>query len=95
MALDITTHALSVAEENNILHRDIKPANILFTKKGNATLADLGPGQELSGLAGLRITQTGIACGPRYIFRRNRPKAPEIWTSLRHLFLGNNLVPFA
>jgi serine/threonine protein kinase len=41
IAIDIA-HALIVAEENNMLHRDIKPANILFTDKGDATLADLG-----------------------------------------------------
>ena len=34
--------ALQAAEEHNIVHRDIKPDNIMFTRRGEVKLADLG-----------------------------------------------------
>jgi tetratricopeptide (TPR) repeat protein len=73
IAFDIT-HALSVAEENNILHRDIKPANILFTKKGDATLADLGLAKNYLDSQDSGITQTGIACGTPLYFSPEQAK---------------------
>jgi tetratricopeptide (TPR) repeat protein len=66
--------ALSVAEENNILHRDIKPANILFTKKGEATLADLGLAKNYLDSQDSGITQTGIACGTPLYFSPEQAK---------------------
>jgi len=68
------TRALSVAEENNILHRDIKPANILFTKKGEATLADLGLAKNYLDSQDSGITQTGIACGTPLYFSPEQAK---------------------
>jgi tetratricopeptide (TPR) repeat protein len=73
VAFDIA-RALSVAEENNILHRDIKPANILFTKKGEATLADLGLAKNYLDSQDSGITQTGIACGTPLYFSPEQAK---------------------
>lgn len=73
IAFDVT-HALSVAEENNILHRDIKPANILFNNKGRATLADLGLAKNYLDSQDSGITQTGIACGTPLYFSPEQAK---------------------
>ncbi|MGB6064944.1 MAG: protein kinase [Desulfomonilaceae bacterium] len=73
IANDITS-ALSVAEENNILHRDIKPANILFTKKGEARLADLGLAKNYLDSQDSGITQTGISCGTPLYFSPEQAK---------------------
>ena len=68
------TRALSVAEEHHIMHRDIKPANILFTKKGEATLADLGLAKNYLDSQDTGITQTGIACGTPLYFSPEQAK---------------------
>jgi len=73
IATDIT-RALQVAEENNMLHRDIKPANILFTVKGDATLADLGLAKNYLEAQDSGITQTGIACGTPLYFSPEQAK---------------------
>ncbi len=73
IARDIV-QALIVAEENNMLHRDIKPANILFTDKGDATLADLGLAKNYLDSNDSGITQTGIACGTPLYFSPEQAK---------------------
>ena len=40
--VEAVASALQAAEEYNIVHRDIKPDNIMFTKRGEVKLADLG-----------------------------------------------------
>ena len=40
--VEAVASALQAAEEHNIVHRDIKPDNIMFTKRGEVKLADLG-----------------------------------------------------
>ncbi len=77
--------ALIVAEENNMLHRDIKPANILFTEKGDATLADLGLAKNYLDSADSGITQTGIACGTPLYF------SPEQAKGSRHLDIRSDI----
>ncbi|MFH1114395.1 MAG: protein kinase [Pseudomonadota bacterium] len=69
--------ALIVAEENNMLHRDIKPANILFTDKGEATLADLGLAKNYLDSNDSGITQTGIACGTPLYFSPEQAKGSK------------------
>lgn len=77
IALEIT-QALIVAAEHNMLHRDIKPANILFTGKGEATLADLGLAKNYLD-QDVAITQTGIACGtPLYFSPEQAKGSPNI-----------------
>jgi len=66
-------HALTLAEECNILHRDIKPANILFTEKGEAKLSDLGLARSYD-TPDAAITQTGIACGTPLYFSPEQAK---------------------
>ncbi|HMK34588.1 MAG TPA: protein kinase [Desulfomonilaceae bacterium] len=66
--------ALTVAEEKGMLHRDIKPANILFTKKGDAMLADLGLAKNYLDSQDSGITQTGIACGTPLYFSPEQAK---------------------
>ena len=56
------------------MHRDIKPANILFTKKGEATLADLGLAKNYLDSQDSGITQTGIACGTPLYFSPEQAK---------------------
>jgi tRNA A-37 threonylcarbamoyl transferase component Bud32 len=73
IAVDIA-HALTVAEENNLLHRDIKPANILFNEKGVAMLADLGLAKSYMEGQDVGITQTGIACGTPLYFSPEQAK---------------------
>jgi eukaryotic-like serine/threonine-protein kinase len=73
IAADVA-QALIVAEENNMLHRDIKPANILFTDKGDATLADLGLAKNYLDSNDSGITQTGIACGTPLYFSPEQAK---------------------
>lgn len=84
IALDIA-RALIVAEENNMLHRDIKPANILFTEKGDATLADLGLAKNYMESPDSGITQTGIACGTPLYF------SPEQAKGSRHLDIRSDI----
>ncbi len=77
VAVEIT-QALIVAAEHNMLHRDIKPANILFTGKGEATLADLGLAKNYLD-QDVAITQTGIACGtPLYFSPEQAKGSPNI-----------------
>ena len=40
--VEAVASALQAAEEHNIVHRDIKPDNIMFTRRGEVKLADLG-----------------------------------------------------
>ncbi len=40
--VEAVASALQAAEEHRIVHRDIKPDNIMFTKRGEVKLADLG-----------------------------------------------------
>ena len=58
--------ALQAAEEHNIVHRDIKPDNIMFTRRGEVKLADLGiakvDGQNTD------LTKTNVMIGtPAYL----------------------------
>jgi eukaryotic-like serine/threonine-protein kinase len=66
--------ALTVAEEQGMLHRDIKPANILFNKRGDAMLADLGLAKNFLDSQDSGITQTGIACGTPLYFSPEQAK---------------------
>lgn len=75
IAVEIT-QALIVAAEHNMLHRDIKPANILFTGKGEATLADLGLAKSYLD-QDVAITQTGIACGTPLYFSPEQAKGSQ------------------
>jgi serine/threonine-protein kinase len=77
IAVDIA-RALTVAEEQGMLHRDIKPANILFTKKGDAMLADLGLAKNYLDSQDTGITQTGIACGTPLYFSPEQAKGSPI-----------------
>lgn len=77
VAVDVT-RALTVAEEQGMLHRDIKPANILFTKKGDAMLADLGLAKNYLDAQDSGITQTGIACGTPLYFSPEQAKGSPI-----------------
>ncbi|MBM3299643.1 MAG: serine/threonine protein kinase, partial [Deltaproteobacteria bacterium] len=87
IAVDIA-HALTVAEENNLLHRDIKPANILFSDKGVAMLADLGLAKNFMEGQDVGITQTGIACGTPLYF------SPEQAKGSRHLDIRSDIYSF-
>ena len=58
--------ALQAAEEHNIVHRDIKPDNIMFTKRGEVKLADLGIAK-ISG-KDTDLTKTNMMIGtPAYL----------------------------
>src|SRR5437762_12511675 len=54
--------ALDHAHRQGIIHRDIKPENILL-HQGEAMVADFGIALALSGVAGERLTETGITLG--------------------------------
>ena len=54
--------ALDHAHRQGIIHRDIKPENILL-HQGEAMVADFGIALALSGIAGDRLTETGITLG--------------------------------
>jgi TolB-like protein len=54
--------ALDHAHRQEIVHRDIKPENILL-HQGEAMVADFGIALALSGIAGDRLTETGITLG--------------------------------
>ncbi len=58
--------ALSAATERKIVHRDIKPDNIMFTKRGDVKLADLGIAKNDNDDANL--TKTNVMIGtPAYL----------------------------
>lgn len=59
--------ALQTAEEHNIVHRDIKPDNIMFTKRGEIKLADLGIAKSRSS-DNVTLTKTNVMIGtPAYL----------------------------
>ncbi len=76
IAVDMA-RALTVADENGILHRDVKPANILFTRKGESKLADLGLAKSFSDSQDSALTQTGIACGTPLYFSPEQAKGSQ------------------
>ena len=58
--------ALQAAEEHSIVHRDIKPDNIMFTKRGEVKLADLGIAK--GGGRNNDLTRTNVMVGtPAYL----------------------------
>jgi len=62
--------ALTYAHQQGIIHRDIKPENILLAKdaSGGAAhplVADFGIARALDVAGGDRLTETGLALGPR------------------------------
>ena len=66
MIVEAIAAALQAAEEHNIVHRDIKPDNIMFTRRGEVKLADLGiakvDGQNTD------LTKTNVMIGtPAYL----------------------------
>src|SRR5687768_13696725 len=69
-ALKITQQVASAvhfAHGQGLIHRDIKPENILL-HEGEAMVADFGIALALSGAAGERLTETGVALGtPEYM----------------------------
>ncbi len=58
--------ALSAAAEHKIVHRDIKPDNIMFTRRGEVKLADLGIAKNDND--DVNLTKTNIMIGtPAYL----------------------------
>ena len=64
--VEAVASALQAAEEHDIVHRDIKPDNIMFTKRGEVKLADLG----IAKISGKEndLTKTNMMIGtPAYL----------------------------
>lgn len=55
--------ALQLAHGQGIVHRDIKPENILLDREGRAYVTDFGIARDLTGGAGVTISQEGQIMG--------------------------------
>lgn len=69
--------ALHAAEERNIVHRDIKPDNIMFTKRGEVKLTDLGIAKNEE--ENINLTRSNIMIGtPAYLSPEQVKNAKDV-----------------